>query len=551
MNQRDLFDAFGRLPEQYLNEAFGTAFPAEQRSDSPKKHDPAEKNEIDMIFQAKPAAEPAAAEPVRQSSRAETVPAAPPYRSTPQKNSRRGIWALTAAAAAVVLFVGGFVWKVRQDSVGTSPDAPANSAADSSTLNVQQSDPEAETVTGISTAATSADTTADETGKTSETEPAAEPQSDAETNFFGAHGEIRVAAKLTDSGYSFTQLPLLEDDENWYLYAVDSKGAVRLQRVSKTERTDSGYLFLQDPCQKQGCTHSGYDSCPQTRFASGTVNNLLTDGTDLYWQNFLLSDNTLQRFRPDGDTEIFFDPSGILASVLKIPQSQIDTIEMIQYYRIVRLGDSGMYLISMNINTNATGRSYTLLYQPETGEVRSIDEEGTMYSNPVYDEGSGLLYLTKQAAFGIGLQLCVYDVRQHQLRDFGEPTVVIPCYAANGMLYATEQVRADENGQQETALIEINPETGDSRTLESTAYHNNYVLKDGKRYSIEHHSVGKDKVICCDPDGSNPKTVYETSSAIESVQAVVDESFFVVTENTAHGIFVINGEGIPCDFALR
>ena len=525
MTERELFDAIGRLPEQYRTEAFA----AEQVEKQP--------NEIDALFESAARTEAvqyrnAPAPEAAAQSQNGTI-----RQSVQQKPQKSGIFGLSVIAAAVALTVGLFAWKMHSDMQSN----PAASGSSARADFVQQSDVSSENLT--SPADGDSQQAADPESSSIQSADSGIPDDgqDQTENVLGGHGRLKTVM-------NYSGILILEDQENWYV-----NGA---RRISKTMQNENGHLYGELLCMTPGCAHTD-SRCPYYNFN----NRLLSDGTDLYWTD----DESqiykkLMRLGENGEWEDFFSVSrsavyDALAADYKreYPErkNNIGIAENTYYYCVLKLGDYGYYIGCIMQFANAPQFLFGVLLD-QSMEAFTLLPLGAEI--PVFDDVHGLLYLPRPFTADAGTlqQINVYDLNQITLSfepqdKRAEPVRVISlggnpqCCTADGKLYYMNNYTGDTRD-----LMCFDPELGDggeSVVIEHETDKTNLMSADGRLYYKLHVRVGKDKLCACLPDLTQEEVIYETPNALGSVYPITDPSFIRIETNMGT-IFLVNGEAV-------
>lgn len=547
MTERELFDAIGRLPEQYRTEALSPA----QHTEKP--------NEIDALFDSASHTEAVQyrTEPEQQNS--ENRPAVSVRKAQQQKPQRSGIIGLTAIAAAVALTVGIFAWKMRQDSdMQGNPAAMPGSSADL----VQQSDIPAETVTLLPE-----DSAESSTQMTEQTDSIPRPEDDSGAdemftptqdisgrnggvNYLGGHGVLKTVSNEPGN-------LILEDDDNWYI-----NGGTR---ISKTARNDGGYLYGELLCQKPGCAHQ-LDDCPYYN----THYRLLSDGKNLYWKAPNLRDvpnldQTLFKQDESGTFAPFFSPQLYPRVITSFKQN--NQLTAVSYDHVTQLGDTNIYYIAVSAtfynaaNQADERRLYGILVDKQSDRFALAD-----YSDhkPLYDAEHEMLYLFVYDGNSRPLYYSahIYDMKQVSLTYDPEQAVTEPVRAfpvfdswtlLDGKLYyyddCTDSAYRLLPG--ECSLYCYDPEKDADNAvtlLEEKTNRMDITAADGRLYYRTHASVGKDKICCCAPDLTDEQVVYETPQVISDLYPIEDPSFIHIDAEAS--IFLLDGKEERIDAAF-
>ena len=555
MTERELFDAIGRLPEQYQTEALAPEQPCTEQ-----------KNEIDALFDSAShteavqyRTEPA---PEKTVNRPETVI----RKNMPQKPQKSGILGLTAIAAAVALTVGIFAWKMRQDSEmqGNSAAMPGSSAD-----YVQQSDIPAQTVTMLPEEQSGSSTQT--TGQTDGiplpegfTLPEDVPDADemftpspdhtgknGGVNTMGGHGLLKTVSNTSGT-------LILEDDDNWYV-----NGGTR---ISKTARNDNGHFYDELLCQKPGCAHL-YDDC---RYYN-THNRLLSDGKNLYWkapdlQDVPYLDQTLFKQDGKGTFEPFFSPQLYPRVITSFKQN--NQLTAVSYDHVLQLGDTDIYYIAVSAtfynaaNQADERRLYGILVDKKSDRFALAD-----YSDhkPLYDAEHEMLYLFVYEGDGFPQYYSaqIYDMKQFSLtydpeQAGTEPTAAFPVFFSawtllDGKLYYYDDV-AEKSYQLLPGCCSLycyDPEKAGGNPftlLEEKTNRLDITAADGRLYYRTHVSVGKDKICCCAPDLTDEQIVYETPQVIGNLYPIEDPAFIHIDAEAS--IFLLDGKEERIDAAF-
>ena len=553
MTERELFDAIGRLPEQYRTEALT---PDKKQ---PEKQQP---NEIDALFDSASHAEAVQyrTEPVQKTIHGA---AGAVRRADSQKPRKSGVPGLTAIAAAVALTVGIFAWKMRQDSeIGRTPASKNSTAANADF--VQERDISAEPVTELpgdpADSGTDSAAQQEDSGTASKESQTDTPQSDA-VNVFGGHGKLKPVM------HNGTEV-ILEDDDYWYVNGV--------KRVSKTARNDQGHLYGELLCQTAGCAHTDV-GCMYYSYRG----KLLSDGKEIYHvHNDEIpggeSGNSIDRLNENGEWELLFklngDPGGINAALsaqyhLQHPENS-DTVIMnrsqICYYGAKRLGDTSIYYISgiVYFSSNPNDNFYFGILIDEMKEMKPrfalLPYSGY---EAQYDAEHDLLYLMgTDTQRHINNTAYVYDMKQIELSDsisgdLPQPVKILSsgnyinfsACCLDGKLYYLSNTGENAPGSRENInLLCFDPETGESTVLEEKTDKGSISAYGGRMYYSIQARVGMDKVCSCAPDLSDEQVIYETPNRLRNIYPVTDPSFIRIAGEMGD-YFLVNGEALRVD----
>ena len=559
MTERELFDAIGRLPEQYRTEAFSPVQTPEQTKI----------NEIDAMFDSAVRTEAvrSAAEPQR--STAAKKPAAEIRQTAQPKPHRSSLIGLTAIAAAVALTVGIFAWTMRQETLDPSANPGTSAGADF----VQQSDISGEPVTalpeetsgnGTSNGTTSSAALNTEDERYSTAEPLPESLSDSEVNILGGHGTLRIVENIN---YNL----VLEDQDNWYYNAYS--------KVSKTDTNQYGVHVEKKLCDDPACKHQREDNCLRYRYEC----RLMSDRQSL----FLAADNQsedptqLDRINSSGETQPFFSLNAYPALRRALEQlcaAQYPDAESVnlfspkldwRFMNLYRLGDEDIYYMVIGTTLSEAEQHYFnagFLLNTKDGSFAMLH---LTLNEARYDPDNRILCLSdgmpEQIVKGVpAQQIMLYDMAQIRFtkETHTEQAAAKIIYMAdrwcleNGRLIFTRVNRAEDNVS--GAAVRY--------SLESYNLNHNYGLKnntfemldenthkqyltaaDGRLYYVMKEIIGPDRICSCDPDGQNEVTVFESEEArkIGYLYPMQDSSFMrFVTSNG--GIMVLeNGESYP------
>ena len=542
MTERDLFDAIGRLPERFRTEALDE--PAE---------DAGAENEIAAIFAkaSEKKQNPQPAEPKLLRHTAEQQTAAPIQKIKADKPMRHSIIWMTAAAAALALCVGVFAWRSGHDSARKDP-AMTNLSEDSVREERNSGDETASQQMENSTADQSSTSNTEQ----AESDTSAPGENDAETDYaenaLGGHGIVRT---VIGDGYYL----IAEDDDYWY---TDGRS-----RISKTKTNDAGHLESELLCQTAGCPHT-YPGCKFHDF-----NGMMSDGTYLYLanqnENLSLDSNEMKRLNPDGTSAHFFS--------LNVSQAMLEALDDMwtkeagfkfreahdfMYLHIIRLGDTDRYYISVTADSSSHGAPLRfcagiLLDYSDRWGYQLL--KGS-YMQPHFDADNDLLYLTVPPSdsdedFKIMKpqhdDVVVYDLKQTEMTSFGvkAETVLQPIASlANAMTgaplggkyYYLTGTQYDYP-RKPIDFCCFDPRTGEKTVLEENTDKQSLFAADGKLYYHINAHVGKDKILCCDPDGQNEEVIYETPGKIRQLCGIADRSFIDITLENGEA-FIINGK---------
>ena len=540
MTERELFDAIGRLPEQYRTEAL-----------TPEQPRTEQKNEIDALFDSASHTEAVqyrkAPEPEKPVNRPDVVL----RKTAPQKQQKSGILGLTAIATAVALTVGIFAWKMRQDSEmqGNSAAMPGSSAD-----FVQESDLPAETVTMLPEEQSGSSTQT--TGQTDGIPlPEYDPDADemitlppdisgenGDVNTMGGHGLLKTVSNTPGT-------LILEDDDNWYI-----NGGTR---ISKTARNADGHLYGELLCQKPGCAHQ-LDDCP---FYSHH-NRLLSDGKNLYMTGAKLDgvpnlDQTLFKQDESGIFAPFFSPKLYQRVITAFKQE--NELTAIDYAHVLQLGDTDVYYIAVyadfhNAANNAEERrQFGVLLDKKSDRFALV---GYSDEKPLYDAEHEMLYLFVSEGDGFPQYYSahIYDMKQVSLtydpeQAGTEPTAAFPVFFSawtllDGKLYYYDDV-AEKSYQLLPGCCSLycyDPEKDRDHAvalLEEKTNRMDITAADGRLYYRTHASVGKDKICSCAPDLTDEQVVYETPQVIRNLYPIEDPAFIHIDAEAS--IFLLDG----------
>ncbi len=522
MNERDLFDAIGRLPEQYRTEAFSSVQMPEQ----------AEKNEIDAMFESSVRTEAvcSAAEPQRGT--AEQKPAAAIRQTEQPKPHRSGLIGLTAIAAAVALTVGFFAWSMRQETLDPAAKPGSSAGADF----IQQSDISGEPVTALpentadsgfsTTTAADSPIVSAEDERYSTAEPLPESLSDSEVNLLGGHGPLRIAESIN---YNL----VLEDQDFWYFNAYS--------KVSKSETNQYGVHEEKLLCDDPGCKHQREDNCLRYRCEC----RLMSDGQSL----FLAADNQsedptqLDRINSSGETQPFFSLKAYPALRRALEQlcaAQYPDAESVnlfspkldwRFMNLFRLGDEDIYYMVIGTTLSEAEQHYFnagFLLNTKDGSFAMLH---LTLNEARYDPDNRILCLSdvmpEQAVKGVPAQeIMLYDMNQIQFtkETHTEQAAAKIIYMAdrwcledgrlifirvNGaesdapgaaVRYSLEACNLNQLKDIEAEVLEEN-----TKKLYLTA-------ADGRLYYIIKETIGPDRICSCDLNGQNEVTVFESET---------------------------------------
>lgn len=550
MNERDLFDAFGRLPESYRLDALEHTEQQEQN----------ETSEINAIF----------TETIRRNAgiNAETVdipeniqeeshcadvkdiqPPASRPKASPVRNFTIGV---TAVAAAIALTVGIMVFRVKKEAEEAIGTLSASSSAESIDTDItEQTDSDLSGVTDTANE-TAADIIIIQEQTLPETTTTAQTASFFETNVFGGEGTLRVV-----DNQSNTSALLYEDDSFWYFG--------NQFRVSKTAFTENGDLYWQDFCPVEGCTHESPD-CIKYQYAI-----ILSDGESLYRQE--RTENGIGRLmyiHPDGTETPFFE---ITAPEILHRNDDAHLPYSVYIYGIQKLGSSGNYLITGDVNTQIGKEAYTsdpfaLVYMSETGTGQKLffPEQYVDLSAMhcwQYDAASDLLYLYSGDIVKNELCFRAFDVRTCEpvkessgitYPEFnpdqkrfdamiGEAAFLDgKAYFLENTAYAQDLIT---NGQvtggmakQNKSLYVYDFETNAVTLLQEDTDISRLRICDDRLLCLRNVRVGKDQIFFLDPEDMSEEIVCETPNKIAYIEYCPDAEhiFFRFADNGTEGM---------------
>lgn len=543
MNARDLFDAFGRLPESCRLEAL----------DAPAQ-DAAE--EINALFAENDRRQMQPAQQTKsEQSRSIAVTDVQPPRQQKSANPIRNLTiGLTAVAAVIAVTVGAMVWRVHQETIetiGTTPGASLSSAV--TEINIQT---DSAGVPVTETTATGDAVPSAQSAEVTQMEPSAEPEETPHTtgtNIFGGNGELKIRGVL--NGLS---QPILEDDDFWY---ISGRG-----RISKTALNSNGHYYEELLCQTPGCLHNTED-CLRYRYM-----NMLTDGEVLYEQEvdqngYLNDSDMLIRINPDGSRDVFFWPDKELirenAGLTADQANAYYSYYNIEYYDIIKLGTSGNYLISGQMFSSVSDNEavwLNLIYTPATEAAILLPAEARSWQ---YDAGSNRLYGAQLSTklighFGQDADFFVYDIITGEVVGNSSFQGIVSYAILDGKLYYEQGFDTNEelivdgkvSGGRINTTYSIKVydfETEQGQALQENIADSMQLIECGGRLLCSRHArVGKDQLFYLNPEDMSEEVIFETPNTIQFVQSASPDLIWI-SGNFAGG-FIIDGELRHIDF---
>lgn len=542
MKARDLFDAFGRLPESYRLEAL----------DSPEQD---ASGEINALFAEtiRRQSEPDTKEiKTTESRRIAVRDVQPPIRKNTQNPIRNLTIGLTAVAAVIAVTVGVMVWRVHQETIDTIGNPAASSVQSAVTEINIQTDSAGVPVTETTTTGDAVPSA--QSAEVTQIEPSAEPEETSHTtgtNIFGGSGELKIKGVL--NGLS---QPILEDADYWY---IGGRG-----RISKTKVSSSGHYYEELICQTPGCLHNMAD-CLRYRYSS-----MLTDGEVLYEQmvdrnGYWNDDDSLIRINPDGSRDVFFWPDKeMLRKNAGVAADQAYIYNNIEYYDIIKLGTSGSYLISgQMLSTDSEDEAVwlNLIYTPETEATILLPAEAASWQ---YDAGSNRLYAQlstkKIGRFGQNADFFVYDINTGEVVGQSSFQGVVSYVILDGKLYYEQGFDTNEElivdgkvsgGRINTtySLKVYDFETEQGQVLQEDITDSVQLIECGGRLLCSRHArVGKDQLFYLNPEDMSEEVIFETPNTIQFVQSASPDLIWI-SGNFAGG-FIIDGELKHIEFGM-
>ena len=537
MTQRDLFDSVGRLPESYRLEAL-------------EDHPQDAAGEINALFEQD--VRRYTDSPAWTANREETSRSADirdisrTVRKKDQNPFRNLTIGLTAIAAVIALTVGVMVWRVHQETIETIGDPAAASSVQPAVTELQaQTDAAGKSVP---------ETTAEEAIQ-AEAEavmtavPADNPEAvhTAETNIFGGKGALRII------GIQGAAEPITEDAEYWYL---GGRG-----RISKTQTDENGKHVEELICQKPGCPHYNPVECLFTRYGT-----LLTDGEKIYLPNCkkqgqINPNGSLVRLNPDGTEADFFEtnPDEIIGG-FRDAGNPADPHEYreIYFYDLIKLGDSGNYLIQGQLqhqNIGLQSISFNVIYTPATQQKIFLpwkmfswqyDAETRQLFGSASEGGSSKNYVRDA-------QFYLFDI--HTGECVKQSDLIPNLYGAlmsDGTVYFIRKTYSEQkmvvDGKQmggrldyTDTLCSYDFETGKQTVLLEDTDFDQIQLCGGRLLCKRNAHVGKDQLFYLDPADLSEELVYETPNKIENIWCCTNPDFILLRGTFVNG-FLVNGE---------
>ena len=532
MNEQDLFDIMDGLPERQIAEA------AEWKYRSGRQPE----NEIDSILKSGTMPEkityrlapPAVQDAAEQTAQPVTVSGTQPQ---PQSRViRSAAFGLAAVAAAFALAIGGIAMKLHRDSTDLAASQPGTAVSDSEigVTEITQTD-----LAALTVAPTGVQTTAPAESETTVTFSAAEPVTHTEDNtvsadelnFLGGHGQLRPVTPNDQ------YVNVFQDDE--YIYFEGEK------RIPKTELSLTGN-DAELICRTPGCRHNTED-CLLYRYGIG---KLICGNQDIYYCDF----NTfspkpgyaggLKRIYSDGTTEDVYPQTKI------VEQKGLSEESGIAYYsNIIRLGDTGIYLLEMRYSPFERQDGYVLtnpetvfteltLLDSRTGETISLEylRENKNYPMPVltlqYNEEEQRLFVSdaqteyldgvKEIDIHTGKVIASYFVAQGQIDDW--------FYAKGKLHFLTSDGEGQPSGTTSWRCIGLEP--GEAETVAETCMLRSFCYYNGRVYAVRHASVGMDAVVSYAPDGTDEQVIAETKGTLGVISQVYDPERITVYSET-------------------
>ena len=536
MTQRELFDAFGRLPEAFRLEAL-------------ENPEPDAADEIDVLFEqnlrqyTESARQPAEKEEVSRSEEIKDINRA--VRKKEQNPLRNLTIGLTAVAAVIALTVGAMVWRVHRETIDTIGSPSAASSVQQAVTEMQmQTDAQGSQITE-----TAAADDAQEQSVTGSPADSAEAAQSTETNLFGGKGALRIVGVQNSSSE-----PITEDDEYWYIGGRS--------RISKTVKNEQGKLEEELICRTPGCLHNLPD-CLYYRYG-----NLLSDGEEIYLpsltkQGMIEENGRLARLNPDGTDADFFQIEkdeiieGFTAEGNTIVHHEY---EKIYYYDILKLGDSGNYLIQGQLQHNETGNksiTFNVLFTPATGKKVFLPWEFLHWQ---YDAAGGQLFCIRykeSTASSVGYvkdaQFLLYDIRTGEcIRQSGTFSCVTSAVILDGRVYYIRRtdrtVTIISDGQPNGGRLEHTESfytydfaSGENTVLQEDTDYEYIYLCGGRLIFVRQAHVGKDQIVILNPDDMSEEILYETPNKIMYLRCCTNPDFLYIRGTFTDG-FIVNGE---------
>ena len=533
MTHRDLFDAVGRLPESYRLEAL--------------EDDTA--GEINALFEQEIRQHTSSLQPAakaEESRSADLTGITKTARKRAQSPVRNVTIGLTAIAAVIALTVGVMVWRVHQEINETIGDPAAASSVLPAVTEMQAQTDAAGKPFTETTGAVQANDAAVTTAAQAEYEEAIHT---AETNIFGGKGALRIV------GIQGAAEPITEDTEYWYL---GGRG-----RISKTQTDENGKHVEELICQKPGCPHYNPVECLFTRYGT-----LLTDGEEIYLPNCkkqgqISPNGSLVRLNPDGTETDFFEtnPDEIIGG-FRDAGNPADPHEYreINFYDLIKLGDSGNYLIQGQLQHQDIGSQsicFNVIYTPATQQKIFLPwkmfswqydaETGQLFGCYAADEYAASKGFTRDAQFYL------YDIYTGEcIKESGIIPNMFEAVMQVGTVYYIRKNYAEQkiivDGKERggraiytDTLCSYDFETGKQTVLLEDTDFDRIVFCGGRLLCRRNAHVGKDQLFYLDPADLSEELVYETPNKIENIWCCTNPDFILLRGTFVDG-FLVNGE---------
>lgn len=545
MNERDLFDAFGRLPESYRLDALEHTEQQEQN----------ETSEINAIF----------TETIRKNAgiNAETVdipeniqeeshcadvkdiqPPASRPKASPVRNFTIGV---TAVAAAIALTVGIMVFRVKKEAEEAIGTPSASSSAESIDTDIsEQTDSDLSGVTDTANE-TAADIIIIQEQTLPETTTTAQAAPFYETNVFGGEGTLRVLGSAINSD------PICEDDAYWYLgTARMSKTAVNEHGNHYWEKRDWGSEYL--PESSDGY----YPNYP----------NLLTDGEALYVQDETKSSVDIGKL-------LHINPDGTVTEFLQIGRNDTigsdaeDIPYSIHFQNIQKLGDSGNYLIAGYTNSliereDLTTHLFALIYMPETEKIFFLPMDYPDNVSWQYDAGTDRLYGFSVLSENHTFTVYTVDVQTGKIINTAKDIYysgdwIDSITILNGKTYFLQSSSTMHDfitdgkvngGQliQKKSLRAYDFETDTIESLQEDTDISALWLCGGRLACQRDVRVGKDQIFFLEPEDMSEEIIYETPNDIQWIYYGADPDHILFAyDDFLYSGFYADGELITIE----
>ena len=530
MKEQDFFDIMDGLPARQIAEAAEWKY----------RHGGQQENEIDALLKNSTVSEPVKIRqtaPEVRGTAADPVTAGIPTAKEPQSRMLRSVTlGMAAVAAAFTLIVGGIAFKLHRDNTDVTAPQTGTTIATGTASVTTDFDSDVVPVTDAPQDSSSAVTTSATTVTFS---PAAAPVtlaaddtvSAGELNFLGGHGPLRPITP-NDSN-----VELFQDDDYIYL-----DGSERIPKEKLSPTGTSGELI----CQTPGCAHNTED-CPYFRYGNG---QLICGNHELYYCDFGMSSpklgfsGGLERIFSDGSTENVFSMTPQASKALEIG---IEEIGIAHYLNIIRLGDTGIYLLDMYYSPFERDGEYTttstnsgiyelVLLDSRTGKTIPMNylcEERFMTQLVIqYDETEQRLFVSnaQNSFLKSVLEIDIYTgnlIAEYALSPF---SIDDWFYAEGKLHYLCSSGKGQPRGT--TAWSTVDLETFEKETVMENCKLRSFCYYDGRVYAVRHESVGMDAVVSYAPDGTDEQVIAETKGSLDAISQVFDPERITVYSAT-------------------